>query len=109
MLREALQRSDLTIFSGGLGPTEDDLTRTAVAAVLDRPSSIDEGILEILRQRFIARGFRMAKINEKQAEVIEGAEALDNPFGTAPGMWIEEKGTLYCFAARPAQGASSHL
>jgi nicotinamide-nucleotide amidase len=92
VLREALQRSDFIIFSGGLGPTEDDLTRAAVASVLNRSVSIDEGILETLRQRFIARGFRMAKINEKQAEVIEGAETLDNPLGTAPGMWIEEKG-----------------
>ncbi len=92
VLREALQRSDLTIFSGGLGPTEDDLTRSAVAAELHRSLSIDDGILEVLRQRFMARGFRMAKINERQAEVIEGAEILDNPYGTAPGMWIEEKG-----------------
>jgi nicotinamide-nucleotide amidase len=91
VLREALQRSHLTIFSGGLGPTEDDLTRTAVAAVLNRPLALDEGILEILKQRFLARGFRMAKINERQAEVIEGAVILDNPFGTAPGMWLEEK------------------
>ena len=66
--------------------------RAAVAALLNRPLSIDESILDTLRQRFLARGFRMAKINEKQAEVIEGAEILENPFGTAPGMWIEEKG-----------------
>jgi len=92
VLRAALKRSDLTILSGGLGPTEDDLTRAAVAAVLDRPISIDNGILELLRQRFAARGFPMAKINEKQAEVIQGTEVLDNPLGTAPGMWIEEKG-----------------
>lgn len=92
VLRAALLRSDLIILSGGLGPTEDDLTRTAVAAVLDRPAAIDERILEILRQRFAARGFRMARVNEKQAEVIRGAEILDNPHGTAPGMWIEERG-----------------
>ena len=92
VLRDALQRSDFIIFSGGLGPTEDDRTRAAVATVLGRPISIDKGILETLRERFIARGFRMAKINEKQAEVIEGAATLDNPLGTAPGMWIEEKG-----------------
>jgi nicotinamide-nucleotide amidase len=92
VLRAALKRSDLIIVSGGLGPTEDDLTRTAVAAVLDRPVSTDEGILEILRQRFASRGFRMAKINERQAEVILGAEVLDNAMGTAPGMWIEEDG-----------------
>lgn len=92
VLREALQRSDFIIFSGGLGPTEDDLTRSTVASVLGRSVSIDAGILEMLRQRFIARGFQMAKINERQAEVIDGAETLDNPLGTAPGMWIEEKG-----------------
>ncbi len=92
VLREALRRSDLTILTGGLGPTEDDLTRTAVAAELHRPLAIDNGILEILRQRFLARGFQMAKINERQAEVIAGAAILDNPYGTAPGMWLEEKG-----------------
>jgi nicotinamide-nucleotide amidase len=92
VLRAALQRSDLAILTGGLGPTEDDLTRPATAMVLNRPASIDETVLETLRQKFIARGFRMAKINEKQAEVIQGAEVLDNPLGTAPGMWIGEKG-----------------
>ncbi|HTY61097.1 MAG TPA: competence/damage-inducible protein A [Acidobacteriota bacterium] len=101
VLLEALQRSDFIIFSGGLGPTEDDLTRPAVASVLHRSLSVDEGILEILRQRFIARGFRMAKINEKQAEVIHGAEALDNPLGTAPGMWIEENGRFIVLLPGP--------
>jgi nicotinamide-nucleotide amidase len=91
VLRAALQRSDLVILSGGLGPTEDDCTRAAVAAALGRPVRIEEGIIEILRQRFAARGFRMTQINERQAEVILGAEILDNPLGTAPGMWIEEK------------------
>ncbi len=91
ILRAALLRSDLIIFSGGLGPTEDDLTRPAVAAALERSLQVDNGILEILRQRFAARGFRMAPNNERQAEVILGAEILDNPLGTAPGMWIEEK------------------
>jgi nicotinamide-nucleotide amidase len=92
VLSSALLRSDLIVFCGGLGPTEDDLTRTAVASTLQRPLHRDDEILETLRQRFALRGFRMAKINEKQAEVIEGAEIIDNPLGTAPGMWIEEKG-----------------
>jgi nicotinamide-nucleotide amidase len=91
VLRAALQRSDLVILSGGLGPTEDDCTRAAVAAALGRPIHIEDGIIEILRQRFATRGFRMTKINERQAEVIQGAEILDNPLGTAPGMWIKEK------------------
>jgi nicotinamide-nucleotide amidase len=91
VLRAALLRSDLVIFSGGLGPTEDDCTRAAVAAALGRPIHTEDSIIEILRQRFAARGFRMTPINERQAEVILGAEILDNPLGTAPGMWIEEK------------------
>jgi nicotinamide-nucleotide amidase len=92
VLRMALERSDLIILCGGLGPTEDDLTRAAVALVLNRPVAVDEGILEALRIKFAARGFPMAKINERQAEVIEGAEILENALGTAPGMWIEERG-----------------
>jgi nicotinamide-nucleotide amidase len=107
VLRAALQRSDLTILSGGLGPTEDDRTRAAVAAVLDRPFSLDEGILEILRQRFAARGFRMAKNNERQAELILGAEILDNPLGTAPGMWIEEKGRTIVLLPGPPRELKS--
>ena len=91
LLRTALRRSDLIILSGGLGPTEDDRTRASVAHVLQRPMAMDSGILEILKQRFASRGFRMNKINEKQAEVILGADILDNSFGTAPGMWIKEE------------------
>jgi molybdenum cofactor synthesis domain-containing protein len=86
ILRAALRRSDAVILCGGLGPTEDDLTRSAVARALERPTTVDEGILETLRQRFASRGFQMNKNNEKQAEVISGAEILDNPQGTAPGM-----------------------
>jgi nicotinamide-nucleotide amidase len=92
VLRSALKRSDLIVLSGGLGPTEDDLTRTAVARVLGRTLALDQGILEELRQRFASRGYRMAKINERQAEVIQGAEVLKNRWGTAPGMWIEDRG-----------------
>jgi nicotinamide-nucleotide amidase len=92
VLRAALERSRLIILSGGLGPTEDDLTRAAVASVLDRPLSLDNGILEDMRRKFAARGFTLTKINERQAEVMQGAEVLDNPMGTAPGQWIEEKG-----------------
>jgi nicotinamide-nucleotide amidase len=107
VLRAALQRSDLILFSGGLGPTEDDRTRAAVALVLERPIAIDEDILEILRQRFAARGFPMAKINERQAEVILGAEILDNPHGTAPGMWIEEKGRYLVLLPGPPRELQS--
>jgi len=90
VLRQALERSDLIIFSGGLGPTMDDLTRTAVAAVLDRSLIRNEEFLEKLRSKFASRGFKMSENNERQSEIIEGAEILDNQWGTAPGMWIRE-------------------
>jgi nicotinamide-nucleotide amidase len=89
VLHSALSRSDFIIFSGGLGPTEDDLTRPAVARVLGRALDTDPGILDALRARFASRGIRMAAINERQAQVIAGAEVLKNPRGTAPGMWID--------------------
>jgi nicotinamide-nucleotide amidase len=89
LLRVALQRSQLVVLCGGLGPTEDDLTRAATARALGRTITVNQEIVEWLRQKFARRGFRMAQINERQAEVIEGAEILENPVGTAPGMWIE--------------------
>ena len=92
VLQQALQRSELILFSGGLGPTMDDLTRTAVAEALNRPLVQDSGILEKLHRKFASHGFKMSPNNERQAEVIQGAEVLDNPKGTAPGMWIEETG-----------------
>lgn len=88
-LRHALDRSKLIVFCGGLGPTEDDRTRTAVAGVLGRSLSVSREIVEVLRRRFANRGYSMPKINERQAELIEGAQVLPNPNGTAPGMWLE--------------------
>jgi nicotinamide-nucleotide amidase len=91
VFRQSLERSDVILFSGGLGPTEDDLTRQAVARVLGRALSVDPTIVQALRQRFASRGYEMPKINERQAEVIEGAEILPNANGTAPGMWISHE------------------
>lgn len=90
ILRQALERSELIIFSGGLGPTMDDCTRAATASALNRPLVPDPEILEELRRKFASRGFNMTPNNERQAEVIRGAEILENRLGTAPGMWIEE-------------------
>ncbi|MEJ2109645.1 MAG: competence/damage-inducible protein A [Acidobacteriota bacterium] len=90
VLRHALQRSDLIILSGGLGPTMDDQTRAAVAEALQRPLIVNEGFLNELRRKFASRGFKMSKNNERQAEIIQGAAILENRWGTAPGMWIEE-------------------
>ena len=84
----ALFRSDILIFVGGLGPTEDDLTREAVAEALGVGLQRDPDILQKLEERFAARGWKMTSNNSKQADVIEGATVLTNANGTAPGQWI---------------------
>jgi nicotinamide-nucleotide amidase len=86
--QHALFRSDILIFSGGLGPTEDDLTREAVAEALGLGLRRDPEILTRLEQRFAERGWKMAANNAKQADVLEGATMLPNPNGTAPGQWL---------------------
>ncbi len=84
---------DLVVCTGGLGPTEDDVTRDAVARVLGRPLDLDETIVERIRARFAARGLTMAEINKRQAMVPRGAIVLENTNGTAPGLWIEHERT----------------
>ena len=84
----ALRRADNILFSGGLGPTEDDLTREAVAAALNLSLSPDPAILEILNKRFAARQLVMPPNNAKQANVLDGATVLDNRNGSAPGQYI---------------------
>jgi nicotinamide-nucleotide amidase len=86
--QHAMFRSDILIFSGGLGPTEDDLTREAVAEALGVTLHRDPEILARLEQRFADRGWKMSPNNVKQADVLDGATALPNPNGTAPGQWL---------------------
>ena len=86
--RLALSRADLVIFTGGLGPTEDDLTREGVADALELPLVRDPEIVEALRKRFGKRGFKFTENNAKQADIISGATVLANRNGTAPGQWI---------------------
>ena len=86
--QHALFRSDIVIFMGGLGPTEDDLTREAVAEALGVELHRDPEILKKLEQRFAARGYQMTPNNAQQADVIAGATVLPNPNGSAPGQWI---------------------
>jgi nicotinamide-nucleotide amidase len=86
--QHGLFRSDILIFSGGLGPTEDDLTREAVSEALGLKLKRDPEILTRLEQRFAERGWKMAANNAKQADVLEGATVLANPNGTAPGQWL---------------------
>jgi nicotinamide-nucleotide amidase len=84
--QHGLFRSDIVIFSGGLGPTEDDLTREAVAEALGLSLRRDHEILDRLEKRFAERGWKMSANNAKQADVLEGASVLPNPNGTAPGQ-----------------------
>ncbi len=87
-LRTALERADLVVATGGLGPTDDDLTRAAVSEALGRPLSEDAAQLARIRDRFARRGLPMPEINRRQAELLDGAVRLDNEHGTAPGQWL---------------------
>jgi competence/damage-inducible protein CinA-like protein len=86
--QHALFRSDIVIFTGGLGPTEDDLTREAVAEALGLELHRDPELVTRIEQRFASRGYKMTPNNYKQADVITGAVVLPNPNGTAPGQWL---------------------
>jgi nicotinamide-nucleotide amidase len=104
-LREALDRADAVIVTGGLGPTQDDVTREAVAAVASVPLRRRPELEQWLRERFAAAGVpRMAEMNLRQADVPEGARYIDNPRGTAPGLIIEVSGKpLYAVPGVPRE------
>lgn len=87
-VKDALRRSGVVITTGGLGPTEDDITRKVVARAMGRRLQLNERALEKIRDFFTRLGRAMPEINSRQAMVIEGAEVLDNNHGTAPGMLI---------------------
>lgn len=91
-IKDALRRSRVVITTGGLGPTEDDITRKIAARALGRRLMLNEKVLEEIRTRFMRHGWTMPERNSRQAMVIEGAEILDNPNGTAPGLYIEHEG-----------------
>ena len=99
--RAALGRAEIVIATGGLGPTEDDLTREAAAAALGRPLHRDPALIEDLEARFARFGRTMAAVNEKQADVIEGAVVLRNKRGTAPGQRVEAGGRLLVLLPGP--------
>jgi nicotinamide-nucleotide amidase len=91
-IRDALRRSRVVIMTGGLGPTEDDITRKIAARAMGRRLLLNEKVLDEISKRFMRHGLSMPQINSRQAMVIEGALVLDNPNGTAPGMYIEHDG-----------------
>jgi nicotinamide-nucleotide amidase len=87
----AMRRSDIIIFTGGLGPTEDDLTRESVAEALGLKLQRDPAIIAKLEERFAKRGIKMSPNNFKQADILSSAAMLPNPVGTAPGQWVAGK------------------
>jgi nicotinamide-nucleotide amidase len=99
--RQALDRADLVISTGGLGPTLDDLTREAVAELLGRKLVLNQGVLQRIEARFLRLGRRMAENNRRQALVPEGAVVLENPVGTAPGLWLESNGHVLVLLPGP--------
>ena len=88
-VRNALRRADVIVLMGGLGPTEDDLTREAVAEALKVSIKRDPELIAHLYTRAAQRRMTMTRNNEKQADVIEGAVVLGNPNGSAPGQWLD--------------------
>ena len=93
-IRRAWERSDVTITTGGLGPTSDDLTRESIAAVMGEPMVVQDDLLATLRAQFESRGLPMPETNVKQATLIQSARVIPNPMGTAPGWWIERSGRV---------------
>lgn len=97
----ALSRHRVLILTGGLGPTDDDLTRESVASLLHLPLEEDAAIVEGIEKRFAARGWKMPAVNRRQAQVPRGAVVLDNPHGTAPGLWIEHGDAMIALIPGP--------
>jgi len=100
-IKDATRRSKVVITTGGLGPTEDDITRKVAARALGRRLLLDETILAELRERFLSFGHVMPERNSRQAMVIEKAEVLTNPNGSAPGMFIEHGGVAIVLLPGP--------
>src|SRR5437660_1229632 len=92
LIKDAVKRSPVVITTGGLGPTEDDITRKVVARALGHRLTLDENVLNEIRARFQSFGVPMPERNSRQAMVIDGAEVLPNPNGTAPGLYLEHEG-----------------
>lgn len=100
-IRDAVRRSKVVIATGGLGPTEDDVTRKVAARALGRRLLLDESILAELREKFKKFGQVMPERNSRQAMVIERAEVLPNPNGSAPGLFIEDAGVAIVLLPGP--------
>src|SRR5712691_5223304 len=91
-IRYVLDRTDILFLSGGLGPTEDDLTREALVKALGLEMTLDQSIVDGIEKRFAARGWKMPEVNKRQAYVFRGQTTLTNERGTAPGFHIQVRG-----------------
>ena len=100
-IKDATRRSKVVITTGGLGPTEDDITRKITARALGKRLLLDEAVLDEIKKRFQGFGVAMPERNSRQAMVIEEAEVLPNPNGTAPGMFIDHNGTAIVLLPGP--------
>jgi len=89
VIKSAINRSSIVITTGGIGPTEDDLTREAISTISQRPLTFQPHLMEQIEAMFKRRGFRMSENNRKQAFIPEGAIPIENPKGTAPGFIVE--------------------
>jgi nicotinamide-nucleotide amidase len=104
VLNRAWSRSDLIICTGGVGPTDDDMTREGIAALFGEEMVVQEELAEHLRQFFRRRGYEMPPRNIKQATLIKSAKGLSNPIGTAPGWWAEKDGHIViCMPGVPSE------
>jgi nicotinamide-nucleotide amidase len=101
IVADALRRCDLLVLTGGLGPTDDDLTRDVVADLIGQPLEYQAEIFELIDKRFASRGLRTPEINRRQAMVPRGAVVLPNKNGTAPGLWIEHQHKLIVLLPGP--------
>lgn len=104
--RQALQRADLIVTTGGLGPTQDDLTREGIAAALQETPVVHEATRQEIEHYFQRRGQSMPAPNIKQAHLIPSAQFLRNPYGSAPGWWVEHRGAI--IVSMPGPPAEMH-
>lgn len=98
---DSLALSEIVILSGGLGPTEDDVTRDAVASALGVGQTLNREVVGWIEQRFARFGRKMAENNLRQAYILDGAEILENPNGTAPGQWFQRESRIVMLLPGP--------
>ena len=89
-VKTSLEKTDILLVTGGLGPTSDDITKESVAKLLNRKLIYSDSIWKTINERFAKRGLIPSEINKKQAYIIEGSKVIDNYAGTAPGLIVSE-------------------